>query len=67
MKRYLYMEPDKKGNHVVVTMSEDFIIYNYWSCWKGHMEKKYGQDHKLITKQNCIADWIVLHWATEVR
>jgi hypothetical protein len=29
------------------------------------MEDHYGEGHELITKENCIEDWVVVNWAWE--
>ena len=49
----------------VVERNEDQIIEEYWSYWSSRMEEKFGKDHELITRENCIEDWANLHWAWE--
>lgn len=29
------------------------------------MADKYGEGHELITRENCIEDWVALNWAWE--
>jgi predicted AlkP superfamily phosphohydrolase/phosphomutase len=65
LKRYQYIEPDEHGNTVTITMNEDQIIHTYWKFWKSKMENKYGKGNELITRENCIRDWVTVHWASE--
>ena len=72
MKKYRYNEPeyDKQGNMLdsdPKEITEEQILSEYWDYWSGQMIKKYGKDHHLITKQNCIEDWIIVNWAWEVK
>lgn len=39
------------------------ILNEYWNFWKDRMIAKYGDGHPLITEENCVEDWIVVHWA----
>lgn len=64
MKTYCYYESNLKGDSFVVK-NEKQILDEYWDYWKERMEKKYGKDHELITKENCIEDWTIIHWAEE--
>ncbi len=64
MKYYTWCYPDYELGQVVVAMSEGDIIDEYWEYWSEAMMKK-GLDD-LITKENCIEDWVVVHWAVEV-
>lgn len=45
--------------------TEDEILEEYWGWWSEKMVKKYGYGHELITKENCIEDWLVTNWAWE--
>lgn len=72
MKRYTWIEPDfdADGNDlgaVTVVLSEQEILDHYWDCWKSAMIAKYGENHELITEQACIEDFVVCHWAVEVK
>lgn len=60
MKMWCY--EDQEGLHYV---SEDTIIAEYWSFWYPRMVKKYGAASELITRENCIRDWVTTHWARE--
>ena len=61
MKKYIYEEPDKDGNNIKVIKTEEEILENYWKYWSSIMERL--NKHSEITKENCILDWCVVHWA----
>lgn len=44
-------------------ISRDEILDKFWNLWREKMIKKYGENSELITKDNCIQDWCVTHWA----
>lgn len=67
MKRYKYVEPDENDQVKEVILTEDDILKEYWEFWSRKMSEKYGSDHEQITEKNCIEDWLVTHWATEVK
>lgn len=69
MKYYSYNEyrPDTPDDHnMVITMSEEEILREYWDYWSDKMAKKYGKNSPKICKQLCIEEWVVVHWAWEV-
>ncbi len=65
MRYFKYIEPGDNEEAIEVTMSEKEILQSYWLYWRGQMENKYGKSHPLITEENCIEDWVVVHWAIE--
>lgn len=65
MKYYTISFPGEFGQHVVETWSEEQILSSYLSYWTSKMLDKYKAPHPDITKENCIADWCVVHWAEE--
>lgn len=65
MKTYLYYEYDPDVKEALYEINEDQILDYYWSFWSDKMIKKYGYGHELITKENCIQDWIITNWAWE--
>lgn len=67
MKRYRYVEPDENDQVKEVILSEDDILKEYWEFWSRKMAEKFGPDYELITTENCIEDWLVSHWAIEVK
>lgn len=52
---------------IVITKSEKEIIDEHYDFWYDRMCKKFGKDYvdATYTKQDCIDDWIVIHWAWE--
>ena len=60
MKYYLISFPGEFGQHVVETFTEDQIIQSYYKYWALRMVEAGKED---ITKENCIEDWKVVHWA----
>lgn len=68
-KIYCYNEPIHQGGALigneVLEVTEEDIINLYWAFWSGKMIKKYGEGHELITKENCIQDFLVVNWAWE--
>lgn len=68
MNRYRHVEPGGERGEIdeVYESTEEEILDMHWDYWKEEMEKKYGKDHELITKENCIASWCNLHWAWKV-
>ena len=72
MKYYTWIEPnfDESENYLgAITMvwSEEQILESYWPWWHKAMIAKYGEGHELITEDNCIQDFVVCHWAVEVK
>ena len=49
----------------VETISAQEILDIYWEFWYDGMVAKYGEGHYLITAQNCIDDWVIIHHAWE--
>ena len=67
MTTYSFIEPDSKGEPVEIIYNEAEILFEYWPYWKEQMVKKYGDNHELITEENCIQDWVTVNWATEIK
>lgn len=65
MRYWKSIYPDNKGRIIIKIVSEDEILQNYWNFWKEKMLKA-KKDRKLITKKNCIEDWVTENWALEV-
>ena len=63
MKYYTICFPGEYGQHVVETWSTEQILNSYMGYWSGQMESM-GLDDE-ITEENCIEDWITIHWAEE--
>lgn len=63
-----HMEPvGENGEDELIVHTEKEILDMYWDYWYAQMVRKYGQGHYLITEQNCIDDWVVTHYATELK
>lgn len=60
--KYFYYEYPFGG----VAISEEDILKQYWDYWHGKMVAKFGPDSDKITKEKCIEDWVVIHWAEEI-
>ena len=68
--RWAYDEPlfDERGSIVgTVTwfMSDDDIVRQYMPSWAMQMQKVGKSD--LVTRENCIADFVVVNWAYAVK
>jgi len=73
MRYYSYNEPemDTSGNVIenkVITVSEEEIRKDYYSYWYDRMCQKFGKDivDKNYSFEDCLEDWVVVHWAWEV-
>ena len=44
------------------TLSEQDILNHYWDHWCEQMQSR-GHDPEVMTFENCIDDWCVVHWA----
>lgn len=67
LKYWTISYPDEFGNHVEETLSEEEILESYWWWWYPKMCEKFGAEYvdAQYTKQDCIDDWVVVHWAVE--
>ena len=54
--------PGEHGQHVQETWSEDQIIKSYYTYWSTKMIQA-GKDD--ISREHCIDDWCVVHWAQQ--
>lgn len=61
-KIYLYNE---QGEDKPLEITDDQIIAEFFPYWEKRMIKKFGEGHELITREICIEDWIIIHWAWE--
>lgn len=62
-----YDYPNGNGSNTVVTRTEDQIIDEYYFEWCDKM-RRLGKD-KMISKENCIKDWITdnfAYWVNDV-
>jgi hypothetical protein len=56
--RYTYCE---LGSDEEKTITEKEILTQYWEYW---LERTQGLPESERTQENCIEDWVILHWAT---
>ena len=63
MKFWTITFPGEFGQHVVETWNEDQIIRSYYTYWYANMVRAGKADE--ATKENCILDWTIVHWAVE--
>ena len=64
MKYYTIAFPGECGQHVQETWSEKQILNSAW--YRNWVLKVVQADRAyLLTEQNAIDDWIVVHWAIE--
>lgn len=64
--QYFELSPLSSSSNSYVIVSREQIIKSFFSEWKEKMFKKFGQSCDLISEQNCIDDWIIIHWAWKV-
>lgn len=63
MKYWTIVFPGEFGQHVQETWDEDQIIKSYYAYWTGKMIDAGHGDQ--VSREACIDDWTVVHWATE--
>ncbi len=64
MRTWRWVEPGENNEPVYQTMTDADILREYFPYWKQQMERVCLQD--LISEQNCIDDFVVVHWAEQV-
>lgn len=63
MKHYTIVFPGEFGQHVQETWNTEQILKSYYTYWNRKMFESGNADK--VNEQNCIDDWITLHWAQE--
>ena len=72
MRYYRYIEPRDPVNDdfspEIITLSEQDVLDSYWNYWYTNMCNKYGKEtvNRDYTKNHCLQDWCVVHWAWQV-
>lgn len=66
VKRYRYFEQGDNGEPVAVVKTEREIIETYYPWWRLRMKSK-GFPACVITKEKCVEEYVVVHWAEEVQ
>lgn len=61
-RQFIYSEYTGDHGGVDIIIDEDSLLKDYWEYWSGQM-MKVGRS-PLITEENCIQDFCVVHWAT---
>lgn len=64
MKCYRYVEPGFNNEPVYISVTEDSIIETFWDFWCQKMREVGKQDQ--IARENCIQDFVTIHWAWEI-
>ncbi len=62
MKYWTIVFPGEFGQHVQETWTEDQILDSYYTYWCMKMVQA-GCHADLISREACIDDWVVVHWA----
>lgn len=64
MRYWLYVEPAGKTSEPIFTvMSDKAILGEYWNYWCEQMTRV-GKASE-VNEEDCILDWVMLHWAVE--
>jgi len=63
MKLYEISYPTEDGD-VTEILTEDEIIAQYYTYWSTKMIQNCPNEP--LTRERCIEDWVIVHWATEV-
>lgn len=65
MRYWIYAEPASEHcmEPVWTIISDTAIIAQYWKYWRDKMVSV-GLE-KLLNEENCVMDWVSVHWATE--
>lgn len=69
MRYFEYSDPDNEGNPEIKILNEEEIVKSYWPYWYAQMCKKFGKEvvDKSYSFSDCIEDWVVVNWATEIK
>jgi hypothetical protein len=65
MRRFRYVEPGENDEPVEHIVTDVWIEEHYFPWWQEQM-RKVGKESE-ICLQNCIEDFIVVHWAEELK
>jgi hypothetical protein len=67
MRYFSYDEPAEDGSNRTIIMSEEEIRLQYYPTWYNRMCNKFGKDHvdSIYCFEDCLDDWIVIHYARE--
>lgn len=65
MRKFRCLQPDINMNPLEIVRTEKEILDEYYETWKKLMKKVGRQE--MISKDNCINDWVTTHWAEEIK
>lgn len=63
-RRWAYHEPTFGNEDIIQVWTEAEIMRDYYPWWCKEMDK--AGKNGLISKENCIEDWITVNWAYEI-
>jgi hypothetical protein len=63
LKRYIYTEFDGDDSRDVILTEKEILDY-YWKYWSS-AQWSAGVDPIDITPEDCIQDFVLVHWAEE--
>ncbi len=64
-KMWAYNDWDDNNKPIVRYFTDTEIMNSFWKYWSAQMLKRGGLS-PMITKENCIEDWVVVNWAWPV-
>jgi hypothetical protein len=64
LKRYIYTEFDGDDSRDVILTEKEILDY-YWKYWSS-AQWSAGVDPIDITPEDCILDFVLVHWAQEI-
>lgn len=65
MRTWRFNTMDEHGNPITNDITDAEILETYGPWWRGAMER--AEKHGFISDENCIDDFVVVHWAWEVK
>lgn len=64
MTTYMWNEPGENGEDLTQTITDVEILAQYGPYWRKQM-RRVGKDSQ-INDENCIDDFVTVHWAWEL-
>jgi len=65
MRLFEIAYPDENNNDIVEILTEEEVLKSYYDYWCSRM-REIGKESE-INKESCIEDWMIVHWALEIR
>ena len=67
MTRYFeWIQPDENFSPVTYRITDYEIILIYWLYWSNAVMKNRPDNSESIIPDNCIDDFVTVHWAVEI-